>query len=147
LIFAHVEGLRCSIGKIVLGVDVRAEGGYAIWHPAAGLPVLHDGEGAPWPDWLRAQLKPPAPPPPSRRVIPDDRRLQQILRRVASAPEGKRNAITYWASCRFSEMVATGLISTNDAMALIVDAATAAGLPHNEAIATARSALRTAGRP
>src|SRR5262249_4407804 len=30
LIFAHVEGLRCSTGKIVLGVDVRAEGGYAI---------------------------------------------------------------------------------------------------------------------
>jgi len=146
LVFAHVEGLRCSIGRIALGVDIKASGGYAIWWPAAGLPVLHDGEPACWPAWLLAQLKPKAPPSPSRLVIPDDRRLQQLLRRVATAHEGERNAIAFWGACRLAEMVATDLISTNDAMALIVDAATAAGLPHNEAIATARSALRTAGR-
>src|SRR5262249_25070050 len=146
LIFAHAEGLRCSTGKLARGVDVKAEGGYAIWWPAAGLPVLHDAAPAPWPDWLRAQLKPPAPPPPSRRVIPDDRRLCQLLRRVATAHEGERNDIAYWASCRFSEMVATGLISTREAEALIIDAAMAAGLPRGEAIATARSGLRIAGR-
>ena len=127
-------------------MDVKAENGSAIWWPAAGLPILHDAAPAPWPDWLRAQLQPPAPPPPSRRVIPDDRRLQQILCRVATAHEGERNAITFWGACRFAEMVATGLISANDAMALVIDAAMAAGLPRGEAIATARSGLRTAGR-
>jgi hypothetical protein len=146
LIFAHAQGLRCSSGKIVLGVDVRAEGGYAIWYPAAGLPVLHDGKGAPWPDWLLARLQPPAPPPPARLVIPDDRRLRQLLRRVASAHEGERNALAFWGACRLAEMVATGLISEIDAMVLIVDAATAAGLPRTEAIAAARSGLRRAGR-
>jgi uncharacterized protein YoaH (UPF0181 family) len=43
-------------------------------------------------------------------------------------------------------MVATDLISANDAMALIIEAAMAAGLPRGEAIATARSGLRVAGR-
>ena len=146
LIFAHAEGLRCSTSKLARGVDIKADDGCAIWWPAVGLPVLHNGEPACWPAWLLAQLKPKTPPPPSPLVIPDERRLQQLLRCVASAPEGQRNAITYWGACRLAEMVATDLISTNDAMALIVDAATAAGLPHNEAIATARSALRTAGR-
>jgi hypothetical protein len=146
LVFRHAEGLRCSISKLARGVDIKADDGCAIWWPAVGLPVLHNGEPACWPAWLLAQLKPKTPPPPSPLVIPDERRLQQLLRCVASAPEGQRNAITYWGACRLAEMVATDLISTNDAMALIVDAATAAGLPHNEAIATARSALRTAGR-
>jgi hypothetical protein len=146
LIFTHAQGLRCSTSKLAHGIDVKGDDGCAIWWPAAGLPILHEGPPAPWPDWLRAQLKPPAPPPPSRRVIPDDRRLCQLLRRVASAHEGERNAITYWASRRFGEMVATGLISTTDAMTLIVNAATTAGLPRNEAIATARSGLRIAGR-
>jgi len=146
LVFAHAQGLRCSTGKIVLGVDIKAEGGYGIWYPAAGWPVLCEGPLAPWPAWLLAQLKPKAPPPPPRPVVPDDRRLHQILRRVATAHEGQRNDIAFWAACRFAEMVATGLISVNDAMALITDAAMAAGLPRGEAIATARSGLRIARR-
>jgi hypothetical protein len=146
LIFAHVDGLRCSQSRIARGVDVKAEGGYAIWYPAAGCPVLCEGPLAPWPAWLLAQLKPKAPPSPSRLVIPDDRRLRQLLRRVATAHEGERNAIAFWGACRFAEMVATGLISETNAMALIIDAAMAAGLPRGEAIATARSGLQTAGR-
>jgi bifunctional DNA primase/polymerase-like protein len=143
LILAHVDGLRCSTSKLGRGIDVKADGGCCVWWPAAGQPVLHEGPLAPWPAWLLARLKPPTPPPPPlRRVIPDDRRLQQLLRRVATAHEGERNDITYWASCRFREMVATGLISETDAMALIIDAAMAAGLRRGEAIATARSGLR-----
>jgi len=72
--------------------------------------------------------------------------LQQLLRCVASAPEGQRNAIAFWGACRLAEMVATNLISANDAMALVIDAAMAAGLPRSEAIAAARSGLRRAGR-
>ena len=146
LVFRHAQGLRCSTSKLAHGIDVKGDDGCAIWWPAAGLPILHEGPPAPWPSWLLAQLKPPAPQPPSRLVIPDDRRLRQLLRRVATAHEGERNAITYWASCRFGEMVATGLISTREAEALIIDAAMAAGLPRSEAIATARSGLRIAGR-
>jgi len=142
LIFVHAEGLRCSTSKLSRGIDIKADRGCAIWWPAAGLPVLHEGPLAYWPAWLLAQLKPPTPPPPARPVVPDDRRLQQILLRVATAHVGERNDITFWAACRFAEMVATGLISETDAMALIIDAAMAAGLPHGEATASARSGLR-----
>jgi hypothetical protein len=143
LIFTHAQGLRCSTSKLARGIDVKGDDGCAVWWPASGLPILHEGPPAPWPSWLLVQLKPPAPPPPPRLVIPDDRRLRQLLRRVATAHEGERNAITYWASRRFAEMVATGLISTREAEALIIDAAMAAGLPRSEAIATARSGMRS----
>jgi hypothetical protein len=146
LIFAHAEGLRCSVSRLAHGIDVKADGGCAIWWLAAGLPVLHNGEPACWPAWLLAQLKPKAPPPPSRLIIPDERRLQQLLRCVASAPEGQRNAIAFWGACRLAEMVGTGLLGESDALALIVEAAMAAGLPRVEAITAARSGLRAGAR-
>src|SRR5262249_41039209 len=133
--------------KLARGIDVKADGGCCVWWPAAGQPVLHEGPLAPWPAWLLTRLKPPTPPPPpSRPVVPDDRRLQQILRRVVGAHDGERNRLAFWGACRLAEMVATGLISETNAMALIIDAAMAAGLPRIEAIAAARSGLRRAGR-
>ena len=56
LLFRHQQGMRCSAGRIAAGVDVRADGGYVIWWPAAGLPVLSDMPMAAWPAWLCAQL-------------------------------------------------------------------------------------------
>jgi hypothetical protein len=50
LIYRRRPGLRCSQG-IRLGVDVRAEGGYVIWWPAAGLAV-NGAEVVDWPEWL-----------------------------------------------------------------------------------------------
>jgi len=50
--FRHKPGLRCSAGLIAPGVDVRADGGYAIWWPANGFPVLSDAPMTDWPDWL-----------------------------------------------------------------------------------------------
>jgi hypothetical protein len=51
LVFRHGVGLRCSSGKIAEGIDVRANGGYAIYWPATGLPV-EDHPVCEWPDWL-----------------------------------------------------------------------------------------------
>src|SRR5262249_16654349 len=51
LLFKHADGLRCSAGRIAPGIDVRADGGYAIWWPREGLPV-EDHPICEWPDWL-----------------------------------------------------------------------------------------------
>jgi hypothetical protein len=51
LLFAHAPGLRCSTSKISAGIDVRAQGGYAIWWPREGLPI-EDFPICEWPDWL-----------------------------------------------------------------------------------------------
>jgi Bifunctional DNA primase/polymerase, N-terminal len=42
VVYRHRPGLSCSVSRIAHGVDVRADGGYIIWWPAAGLPVLAD---------------------------------------------------------------------------------------------------------
>ena len=52
LLFRADPDHRCSAGKIARGIDVRACGGYIIWWPSAGLPVLCDAPLAKWPGWL-----------------------------------------------------------------------------------------------
>jgi hypothetical protein len=51
LLFKHAPGLRCSTSGIADGIDVRAEGGYAIWWPREGLPI-EDFPICEWPEWL-----------------------------------------------------------------------------------------------
>ncbi|MEX0449838.1 phage/plasmid primase, P4 family [Spiribacter sp. 221] len=50
-LFRDPGGFRCSADKLAPGVDVRADGGYIVWHPAAGWPVEHADTYAavPWP--------------------------------------------------------------------------------------------------
>jgi hypothetical protein len=56
LLFKHAEGLGCSTNRIADGVDVRADGGYAIYWPSTGLPV-EDHPICEWPDWLLAEAR------------------------------------------------------------------------------------------
>jgi len=69
-------------------------------------------------------------------------KLAGILRTIARAHEGERNAVTFWGACRLAEMVAAGLLSQADSLALTVEAASRTGLPHTEARRTAQSAFR-----
>jgi Bifunctional DNA primase/polymerase, N-terminal len=147
LLFQHAPDMRCSASRIARGVDVRGDGGYVIWWPIWGLPVLCDAPLAPWPEWLRLQLLSPQRPVALRVTVPDRHALARLARLVAGAREGERNGLTYWAACRAGEMVATGLFDADTAVALIAEAATRAGLPRIEAERTARSGIRTRGGP
>jgi hypothetical protein len=142
LLFQHAAGLRCSGGKIAAGVDVRATGGYIIWWPAAGLPSSSEMTVSPWPEWLRVQLSSPVNP---RIRVPDDHALMRLVRLVAGASAGERNKLTFWAACRAGEMVASGLLKADRAVAIIAEAATRAGLPRAEAERTAWSGIRSTG--
>jgi hypothetical protein len=143
VLFRHAHGLRCSASRIARGVDVRANGGYVIWWPATGLPVLRAAPLADWPDWLLNQLmSSPAASPAPRIVVPDAHALARFVQLVAAAPEGERNGLTYWAACRVGEMVASGLLDAESAVAVIAEAATYAGLTRREAERTARSGVR-----
>lgn len=55
--FAHESGVRNSAGRIARGVDVRADGGYAIFWPAAGFRTVCNAEIADWPAWLLDLLR------------------------------------------------------------------------------------------
>ena len=75
LLFRHRSGMGCSASRIARGVDVRADGGYACWWPAAGSPTarLASWPATCWPRWPwprrcshavgRTCCAPPSPPP------------------------------------------------------------------------------------
>jgi hypothetical protein len=145
LFFQHAFDLRCSAGKLGPGVDVRANGGYVIWWPACGFSVISEAPSAPWPDWLRAHLSSRARLLTPRVTVPDSHALTRLVQLVASARDGERNELTFWAACRAGEMVASGLLGSDAAAALIAEAGTRAGLSRTEAERTAWSGIRTTG--
>jgi hypothetical protein len=144
LFHPHLQ-VRNSEGTVWPHVDTRGRGGYIIWWPACGFEVQHSMQLAPEPDAIIEALKPPQPSHPRISTTPlqnPDSKLAGILRTIARAPEGQRNKLTYWGSCRIAEMVAAGALSESEALDLIIEAASRSGLPCAEAKRTAKSGLR-----
>jgi hypothetical protein len=155
VLFEQRVGLKCSVAKIAPGIDVRAEGGYIIWWPAAGFSVV-DHPLADWPAWLTPPE--PVPPAPPRRPETYDeaglreaeakalRGLRGAALRVEHAREGERNAICFWAACRAAEKLRDGPLPPFVNKAWVIDlltlAAHRAGLPAREASLTIASGLR-----
>jgi hypothetical protein len=145
--FLHAPGLGCSAAKVTAGVDVRADGGYAISWFAAGLECLDHSPVAPWPAWLLALLLPKPEPKqpyrPRRFDHPGDRDGKGIdaILRLSGAPEGERNSILHWSACRLGERVQTGQIGPAEAADMLTAAGTAAGLALAQVRATIRSGL------
>ncbi len=151
LVFQHAPGVRNSQNRLAPGIDTRGEGGYAIWWPATGCPVLCDAPPAPWPDWLleallrratalgAAAVSGPATPL-------DHRRLEGLLRKLAFAPEGQRNGLLYWSACRLGEAIGKGEIAPDIGEAVLLRAALRAGLPKDEARRTIASGFKTTAR-
>jgi hypothetical protein len=145
LLFKPSDAVRNTAGKICRGVDTRGRGGYIIWWPAAGLEVLHGSVLAELPAWLLRALEPPPPPPPSlpptSSALPANK-LAGIVRTIANANVGERNVVTFWGACRLAEMTDAGMLDREQAIEIAVEAASRNGLPHKEALTTARSAFR-----
>jgi hypothetical protein len=159
VIFLHAAGLRCSASRIAAGVDIRANGGYIIWWPAAGLPVLCDAPPAPWPEWLLKAL--PAPPrtgpnlartlafsdPPHYRAGSRyaNAALRNAAERVAWAPSGSRNRTLNTEAYVLGRLVAEGLLDGQEVADTLATAALAAGLEPPEVERTLRSAFGARG--
>jgi hypothetical protein len=96
LFFRHRPGLRCNAQRIAAGTDIRAEGGFIIYWPAAGFPVLSDTPLAEWPVWLAPPGK-SAPAPSYQPIGPRpaahiEAQLGGLVRTIAAAPPGERNS-------------------------------------------------------
>jgi hypothetical protein len=144
LLFRHDPLVRGRAGKIAPGVDTRGAGGYFIWWPAAGAPVVSDAPLAPWPDWLIETFRPPPRPSPvplTPMSCRGDGWLRGLVRTVATAPEGRRNSILFWASCRAGEAVRDGRTTEDFVINILLEAALHAGLEQRGAQATIQSGL------
>jgi hypothetical protein len=145
--------VRCTAGVIAPGVDTRGDGGYIIWWPAAGLPVLCDAPPAIWPAWLLADLtlphasRPawtlPAAPPRGARYA--GAALRHAAERVARAPAGGRNTTLNAEAFGLGRFIASGLLVGQDVADVLAAAAVDAGLAPREIEATLRSAFAARG--
>jgi hypothetical protein len=146
LFFNHHPGLRNSAGRVAVGVDVRASGGYIIvWSPAVWL--IEPQPLADLPAWLiKAATPPPAPVVRQSKIaLSADsarRKVEGIVGAVATAQDGQRNSLAFWGACRLAELAKQRILAEADAIALGIEAAIQAGHPHKEAQRTVISAFR-----
>lgn len=138
--WCHHPGMRNSCARPMLGVDVRGDGGYAIWWDSN---APSPGRVLPWPAELLAELRPP--PKPIERVVqierPDNGDIFRLLQWVERAQEGERNARLHWAACRCAEKIRAGVLTYAEAHRYLVMSGTFVGLSQREAEATVRSGL------
>jgi hypothetical protein len=161
LLFRHQPGTRCWAGRPVPGVDGRSTGGFIIWWPAAGQPVLCDTPPAPWAGWLFQEL---ASQPAAIAALAGEpgmafERFEQIehgtryaaaalrnaVERVARAPSGSRNTMLNAEAFGLGRLVARGLLDGQAVAEALAAAAVAVGLSPREILATIRSAFAACG--
>ena len=137
LLFRHREGIRNSAGRIAPGLDVRGDGGFIIWWPAAGCSIEHDGPLAPWPDWLaEAALPRPATTPPPASAVPyrggggldaASELIARVLARLEMAGPGEKHERLRAASRAIGGVMAEVGISAASAEAALFSAVMRAG--------------------
>jgi len=155
LLYRHHAAVKNSASKICRGVDVRGEGGYVIFWPAAGYPVS-DAALAPWPEFLIP--KPEPVPASSINPVKSIQAMRPGLLKakavglvgfvLGGVPDQDRNHRLFWAANRVREMDAAGAfgqgLSRDDLLDALFRAARHVGLPEREVRGTLRSGMRRA---
>lgn len=140
-------------------VDTRAHGGYVVaaGSTVAGRPytVARDLPIAELPGWLATRLAPP-PLPPQRPVAVDlptgragaylDAAIGRQLDHLRRAAEGERNHTLYVSAVALGQLAAGGALPTDQAAALLENAALSIGLNAFEIRRTIRSGLAAGAR-
>jgi bifunctional DNA primase/polymerase-like protein len=154
LLFKPHPRVKNSAGKLAEHVDTRGAGGYIIWWPAEGHQVDNPDLLADIPEFIVAALNEtessaalPRRHRRKRRGILSqsdiDARVAGVVRTIVHSQEGQRNDRTFWGACRLAELVDRGYLDYEDAIAIVVEAASRNGLRSLEAKRTAKSALKT----
>ncbi len=150
--------VRNSARRLGPLIDVRGAGGYVVGPGSriGGKPysVLIPAPPVPLPSWIAALLRQsdPAQVPDTPGLAARVRdgsawalaALRDKARRVATAPEGRRNHTLNRAAFRLGQLAGSGLLPAHEVSAALAAAAAQAGLPPAEASRTIRSGM-TAG--
>jgi hypothetical protein len=132
-------------GRICDGVDLKTSRGYVLVEPSNHVSGGHykwitNLSVAPMPSWIRRVLAPPPPRLLPTRTGDAHDNTAGLIRSVADAQEGNRNAALHWAACRAVERGDDPRV-----MADLVHAAVSVGLSESEATRTIASARRGIG--
>jgi hypothetical protein len=123
------------------GIDLKDHRGYLVMPPS----IHPNGRRYEWatdapiaraPGWLVTQLRKPARQTRPAPAVRHTGKGEPLLRFVASAQEGNRNAALFWAACR---AVADGIL--DEIHAELVAVARGIGLPEREIESTIASAI------
>jgi hypothetical protein len=133
LFFRHRPGMRCSISHVAVGVDIRADGGYAVWWPYAECEVVSAAVPAPWPDWL-AEMAGPRPRPipvarePGRRKRPllelensyGASALRRAREKILSASNGCQEQTIHREAFSIGTLIGAGILPHETAYETLV---------------------------
>ena len=157
LYFAYPASQVRSRNKVLLGIDIKSDGGYVVAPPSG------NGEGAGWvvaeaqavaelPASIvalaesRSPAERPARPPAVSREVARGRRYAEVamkmeIRNLRETPEGARNDTLNRAAFSLGQLVGAGHIERARAEGELVATAALIGLGEREAEATIRSGI------
>ena len=132
--------IKSTVSKVGPRVDTRGRGGYVIVPPSTGYEWVHKMRPAPLPDAWQLAADPPRPERPEITLSPTgeantkwgQRILDGEIARVATAPEGTRNATLFEAACNIFEAVKGGHIPEAEARGSLESVALRIGLDRDE---------------
>jgi hypothetical protein len=128
LLFYHQPNRRNSQSNIGKGIDVKGTGGYFVWWPAAGFPVVDDAELADWPDWLdpeplqisaTPQVCPRGLTPTRSRYHYGEAALDNACRKIIAAGEGSQEQTINNESFSIGTLAAAGGLGEGFALAAL----------------------------
>jgi len=154
--YPRVEPIGCSAGKLHPGIDIRGDGG-SITAPVSLHPSgkLYEWVKPPFgrtlptiPMWIVRAVAPKIRTTPLRSYPQDTspERIAHLLDQIKNAPAGQRNHTLNKVSFLIGMIVRDGGLNEREALDFLVASGMAAGLPKFEAIATAKSGLRSGMR-
>lgn len=165
ILFQYTEDVGNTAKRLGVGLDTRGDGGYIVaapsihgsgklyaWihqHGPADLPI------AVAPEWLLERLRDPPNPPLHERIERNDLRaiayargaIESAAYSLRTSDKGSRNIVLNKEAYSLYGLVASGLLAALEVDTVLTDAATEAGLPLREIVATLKSARAGEKRP